>query len=211
MTRRSWIVVGAVVLVLVLAGVGIAVARSGGDDAARGPSGPPSPSPSVTAAPGSAAPEEPDEEPTAGTDPTGGEEEDDASASPEEPVVPEEQPATPPTAAATAAPDGAPAASLREVTVTVPNASYDPSTHAIAAAGIVDDVVETGGRCTLVATSGGARATATATARGDATATYCGTVSLSTADLAPGTWSVVVEYLSATARGASAPVPVQVG
>jgi len=210
MTRRSWIVVGAVVLVLVLVGVGIAVAVSGGEDRAGGPSAPPT---STTPTPTGSAAGDDEEEPSVGDDAAEQEQEEGegASPSPEEPAVPEEAPTGVPTAAPTAAPGEAPVASLRDVTVTVPNASYDPSTRSIAAAGIVDDVVETGGRCTLVATNAGARATATSTARGDATATYCGTVSLSAAGLAPGTWSVVVEYLSATARGASAPVSVQVG
>ena len=208
MTRRSWIVVGAVVLVLVLVGVGIAVAVSGGEDRAGGPSAPPT---STTPTPTGSAAGDDEEEPSVGDDAAEQEEGEGASPSPEESAVPEEAPTGVPTAAPTAAPGEAPVASLRDVTVTVPNASYDPSTRSIAAAGIVDDVVETGGRCTLVATNAGVRATATSTARGDATATYCGTVSLSAAGLAPGTWSVVVEYLSATARGASAPVSVQVG
>lgn len=200
MSRRAWLVAGAVVLVLVLVGVGIAVAASGRNDTAGGASAPPTSSAPTTPTGGAS------EEPPVGVATSGPEAGDDASASPETSAPPEERP----TAAPTAAPGDAPVASLRDVTVTVPNASFDPTTRSIEAAGIVDDLVETGGRCTLVATSAGARATATATARGDATATYCGTVSLSTSDLAPGTWTVVVEYLSATARGASAPAQVQV-
>ena len=202
MTRRAWWIVGAVVGALLLVAGAVALVAARGDE--------PSPPPSTQAASPGPATQVPSPSPTPVPDEEASDEAPPAAPTSPAPEAPPEAPPVAGGPAPTAAPADEPSSSLRTVTVTVPDASWDPA-GSIAAAGIVDDVVETGGRCTLVATSGGARTMATSTARGDATATYCGTLRLPTTDLAPGAWSVVVEYLSATARGASAPVVVQVG
>jgi len=200
-------------VIVVAAGVALYVLRPTTDDAA-GPvptSEAPSPTATATATPApsrtATAPAPSASAPQLETPPA--QSDDDATSPGSAPVVPEPQAA--PSARPTAAPDDSvDDQDLTTVTVTVPTARWDAATETLTAAGIVDGVVETGGVCTLEARSGGEVVRATSTARGDATATYCGSVSVSTADRAAGDWSVTMSYRSSTSTGTSAVVPVGV-
>jgi len=122
------------------------------------------------------------------------------------------QPAPPVTAAPTAAPVEDAPTPTRSVSIFVPAASWEPSENVISAAGIVEDLVETGGTCTLRASAPGQETLTTSVrARGDATATYCGTMTVPLATGTTGTYSVVVEYLSTTSSGRSSASSVAVG
>lgn len=107
-------------------------------------------------------------------------------------------------------PEQTPAADTRASTsVSVVTAAFSPERAAIEVSGLAD-VVEAGGTCTLVVSLGSATATATAAAEADATSTSCGTLAVPRADIAPGRWSAVLRYDSATTTGTSAPVTIEV-
>lgn len=198
-------------MIVVAAGVALFVLRPTPDDPPRSAATSEAPAPTTTTpAPSpsraSAAPTPSAPAPATGTSvPETDDEEPPAS----EPVVDEPQAA--PSARPTAAPDDSTSdRDLATVTVTVPTARWDAESETLSAAGIVEGVVETGGVCTLEARSGGQVVRATSTASGDATATYCGSLSVSTADRASGEWSVTMSYRSSTSTGTSSVVPVGV-
>ena len=68
---------------------------------------------------------------------------------------------------------------------------------------MVSDIVEEDGTCTLVATKGALRETATAGTSTAPASTYCGLMTIPAADLSAGEWQVVVEYESTTHAGRS--------
>ncbi|MDY0891247.1 hypothetical protein [Frigoribacterium sp. CFBP9030] len=197
-------------VIVVAAGVALFVLRPTPDDPPR--SAPTSEAPGPTATTPAPSPSRASAAPTpSATAPTTGaavpETDEEPPAS--EPVVDEPQAA--PSAGPTAAPDDSTSdRDLETVTVTVPTARWDAASETLSAAGIVEGVVETGGVCTLEARSGGQVVRATSTASGDATATYCGSLSVSTADRAAGEWSVTMSYRSSTSTGTSSVVPVGV-
>ncbi|SNR88471.1 hypothetical protein SAMN04488107_0440 [Geodermatophilus saharensis] len=78
------------------------------------------------------------------------------------------------------------------------------------AGGIVGDVVEAGGRCTLTLSRGGVVLTGESEAEPDAASTSCGEVAVSGAALTAGPWDAVLSYASDRSAGESAPFTVVV-
>jgi hypothetical protein len=89
-------------------------------------------------------------------------------------------------------------------------AGWVDADSAIEAAGYVTPVVEDGGTCTLLLTSGDRQASATSTGVADATTTACGDLAVDGGELASGTWTAVLQYSSATSEGVSAPTEIEV-
>jgi hypothetical protein len=87
---------------------------------------------------------------------------------------------------------------------------WNASTGAVEVDAFLGDVVESGGTCTLTLTQGSATATASLPAEPDATSTSCAGLGVAGPELATGTWTAVVTYESATSRGESPTVEVQV-
>lgn len=90
-------------------------------------------------------------------------------------------------------------------------AAWDESTGAVEASGYVSPVVENGGTCTLELEFDGRSVSASAPAEADATTTTCGSLRVASEELAPGRWTAVLRYDSATTAGTSEPVTVEVG
>jgi hypothetical protein len=89
-------------------------------------------------------------------------------------------------------------------------AGWVDADSAIEAAGYVSPVVEDGGTCTLLLTSGDRQARATSSGAADASTTACGGLAVDGSELASGTWTAVLQYSSATAEGTSEPLEVEV-
>ena len=108
-----------------------------------------------------------------------------------------------------AGPSPAPSSALTPATVVITYASWADETSAVEAgayAAVVDDV----GECTLTLTKGSATRTVTVDATLDVSTTSCGRFLIPGADLATGTWTAVVTYVSSTSAGQSDPVEVVV-
>lgn len=78
------------------------------------------------------------------------------------------------------------------------------------ATAMVADLVEEGGSCTLVATKGTTRRTATATTTPGPASTYCALMTVPVTELRPGDWKITVTYVSALHSGTSSEVTVVV-
>ncbi|NEK87954.1 hypothetical protein GCU60_19630 [Blastococcus saxobsidens] len=89
-------------------------------------------------------------------------------------------------------------------------AGWEKGSDAVEAAGYVSPVVEDGGTCTLEVTGDGRTRSASVPAIADATTTVCSGLSIPGAELAPGTWTVRLQYSSATTEGTSQPLDVEV-
>ncbi|WP_113811447.1 hypothetical protein [Blastococcus sp. TBT05-19] len=89
-------------------------------------------------------------------------------------------------------------------------AGWEAGSDAVEAAGYVSPVVEDGGTCVLEVTADGRTRSASAPAVADATTTVCPGLSVPGAELAPGTWTVRLQYSSATTEGTSQPLDVEV-
>lgn len=73
----------------------------------------------------------------------------------------------------------------------------------VSAAGIVSNVFEDGGTCTLILTKGSLRATARSTGITDVNKTTCPTIDIDHNQLQSGQWSAMLEYNSSSAKGSS--------
>ena len=78
------------------------------------------------------------------------------------------------------------------------------------AAGIVNNVFEDGGTCTLVLTKGSLRVTASSVGITDVNKTTCPPVFISSDKLEAGSWNAVLEYNSSSSKGASSPRTINV-
>lgn len=76
--------------------------------------------------------------------------------------------------------------------------------------GIIPDIVESGGECTLTISRGGIVRGESVAASSGRESTYCGLVTIATDGLESGTWDAVLSYRSLTTEGESAPTKVQV-
>ena len=94
--------------------------------------------------------------------------------------------------------------------ISVTFADWNATTAAVEVDGYLAGIVEDGGTCTLTLTSGGRTATAEVPGTADATTTSCGGASVPGTQLAPGTWSAVLTYRSATSTGTSEAAEVTV-
>lgn len=81
---------------------------------------------------------------------------------------------------------------------------------AVEASGIVPEVVESGGRCTLTLTHDGSSVSASTAASDGRESTFCGLVSIDAASLTAGVWSAVLSYHSDSTTAESAPSQVRV-
>ncbi|TKJ35621.1 hypothetical protein [Blastococcus sp. CCUG 61487] len=97
-----------------------------------------------------------------------------------------------------------------EGSVRITYADWNPQARAVEAGGIVPDIVEAGGVCTLTLSMGGASATATIEGLPDARSTNCGGLVVPGEGLSPGTWTAVIDYESARTSASSEPVEVQI-
>jgi hypothetical protein len=80
------------------------------------------------------------------------------------------------------------------VSVQILNAAYDPSTGAIAVAGMVTDLVSSTGTCTATATQDAQSVSAEAAGMADAAVTYCSGLSLALPPGSTGTWTVQLDF-----------------
>lgn len=133
----------------------------------------------------------PDPSPTASALPEGATEPDVAETPLPEPVAPERS-----TSQAPAAPD------LHLADVLISFAATDVVPGAVVVSGYLTGV-ETGGVCTLTLTRGAETFVVEGAAEPDATTTVCGGLTMSTAGLTRGAWTVTLSYLSDTQSGIS--------
>lgn len=75
------------------------------------------------------------------------------------------------------------------------------------ASGIIPEVVETGGECTLTAVGAGGSLTASRAAEAATASTNCGLLRIAASS---GDWSLTLTYTSSTSHGSTAEVPVSV-
>lgn len=80
----------------------------------------------------------------------------------------------------------------------------------VQASGILPDIVESDGECTLTISRDGVTRSESAPASPGPQSTYCGLVNVSAVGLEPGDWDAVLSYRSSTTAGESAPTKVQV-
>lgn len=100
--------------------------------------------------------------------------------------------------------DGEPSPDTGVTTVPVVTfAEWDRGTGLIEVNGYVAGVVEDGGTCTATLGSGASPVTAEAVGSADASTTVCGLIVLDVGAVAPGTWPLVLSYVSSSQPAAS--------
>jgi hypothetical protein len=182
------------VVVALLAGAVVLLAHQLTSPGADEASASPTPSlPSVTATATATASATPS--PTASSEPAPSPSE----SAPQPSVGPDEPPVTA---------EPAPTTPGRAV-LTITFSGYDAAAGAVSVGGFAD-VIETGGTCTLTLTSGSRTASVSRPATADATTTTCGTLSVPRTQLAAGSWSAVLGYVSPTSSGLSDAVTIEV-
>lgn len=124
-----------------------------------------------------------------------------------EPVAPSSDQ---PREVATDAPMTAVAPSGSGVSVVLTYFGWNPATAQVEVDGYVPGVLEAGGTCTLTLTQGANAVTASVPGTPNVSDTDCGGAAVPRDQLAPGAWSAVLSYRSATADGSSTPVEVTV-
>lgn len=85
--------------------------------------------------------------------------------------------------------------------------SYGSDGATVYASGIVPQLTDDAGTCTLTATNGAAEHSASIAAAAAATSVNCGRIRI---DVEPGTWTLTLSYASASHAGRSAPTTVTV-
>ncbi|MCS5716615.1 hypothetical protein N1027_00520 [Herbiconiux sp. CPCC 205763] len=98
---------------------------------------------------------------------------------------------------------------VKTVSVQILNSSFDPSTGAIAVAGMVTDLVSSTGTCTATASQDGQSVSAEAAGMADAAVTYCSGLSLALPAGSTGSWTVELVFTDEGHSG-SAQIPVDV-
>lgn len=89
-------------------------------------------------------------------------------------------------------------------------AAIDADGATISISGYVAGVIESDGACTYVLTGPGDEQRIDSVGAADAGQTSCGVVQLDTGALLSGSWSVALEYASATVTTTSAPTPLEI-
>lgn len=74
----------------------------------------------------------------------------------------------------------------------------------VEASGMLPEVVEEGGRCTLTLVQGAQRVSVEGDTAAGPQSTYCSLLTVPTSELAPGEWTAVLSYRSDTRSGTSA-------
>jgi hypothetical protein len=119
---------------------------------------------------------------------------------------------TEPTDAATASPSPSttPADSRKTVTPFISAAIWDKDSGLLDVEGMVPNVVEDDGTCTLVARKGGTVRMISQPAASAASTTTCNPLQLPGSQLSDGTWTVTISYVSARSKGVAASKTVTV-
>jgi len=89
-------------------------------------------------------------------------------------------------------------------------ADWNDQARVVEAGGILPDVVEAGGVCTLTVSKDDVSVTATIEGLPDARSTNCGGLVVPGESLSPGTWTVVISYESNRSRASSEPTQVEI-
>lgn len=87
---------------------------------------------------------------------------------------------------------------------------WDAESAGIQANGAVNNVVETGGTCTLTATKGSVSRSVSREATVNATNTSCGEITIPRSQLAVGNWTIRLSYSSSKSQGVSGSQTVNV-
>lgn len=194
--RRTALVISlAVILLLGLATGVAALAGWGPFEASTAEADPvPAPAPSVDV---------PEPETTATTAPPPASPEPEATSTesaPADPVGPTPDPTDAPA-------DVTPPPGTDEASVLITYASWEDSTSSVEV-GAYAALVEPAATCTLTLTRGSETTSQTIDALSDVSTMSCGGFQVGKPQVAPGTWTAVVTYDSATSSGTSAPVEV---
>ena len=88
--------------------------------------------------------------------------------------------------------------------------SWDEAQGVVVGGGYVSPVIEDGGTCTLRFDDGADVVIASVEGLADASSTVCGGLRTAPGELAPGRWTVILDYRSATTEGRSEPITVEV-
>lgn len=96
------------------------------------------------------------------------------------------------------------------VSVQVTRAGWDPVLGGIVAVGVIPNILEGGGTCSVSATREGTTVSETVAGEPDAASTVCRETRIGAERLAPGEWKVVIQYISPTSTGESEEVVVVV-
>ncbi|MEN2738048.1 hypothetical protein ABCS02_09670 [Microbacterium sp. X-17] len=115
-------------------------------------------------------------------------------------TVPSPEPSTP-----LPVPSGTPGPSATPVDVVLVSYGNDGTT--VYASGLVPQLAEESGTCTLTATDGATEKSASIAAVSAATSVNCGRIRI---DVTPGTWTLTLSYASTSHSGRSAPTTVTV-
>lgn len=186
-----WVVVGVVVLAALGGTAWLLVARGGTDVAGPGATASPSSTPPASATPTASASPTPSPTPIA---------------TPSEP--PTATPTPTPTPPPTPVPSEPPAPSSSSVSPFISFADWDVQQNGISVSATVPGIVESGGTCTITATSDSGSESPTVSgdypASPSADSTECGSNVLASTELTSGTWSVTVSYVSERSSGISA-------
>lgn len=86
----------------------------------------------------------------------------------------------------------------------------DATDSELEATAMVSDVIEDGGECELIATSGSTTRRATADARSGPTSTFCGLMTIPLDELRAGSWRIVIQYESDAHFGVSEPTDIEI-
>jgi hypothetical protein len=98
----------------------------------------------------------------------------------------------------------------RTASIFITQHGWNSSSGQVEISGYLAGLYETEGTCTVTLTAGSRSVSASTPATPDATSTSCGGLAVPGSKLSSGTWSAVVTYESATSRGTSEPVQVDV-
>jgi len=191
--RRTALVISLSVILLVGIATGVAALAGWGPFDHGTPRPVPSPTISATSpapeATSTMQPPAPSEEPSGAATET----------APAEPVGPSPEPTD----------DPAPPAGTDTATVLITYASWEDTSSSVEV-GAYAALVEPAATCTLTLTQGSETRSQTIDALTDVSTMSCGGFEVARSELAPGTWTAVVTYGSATSAGTSAPVEVTV-
>jgi hypothetical protein len=97
-----------------------------------------------------------------------------------------------------------------EADAVVTRAAISADGSTFTSAGYVSGTTEDGGTCTFLITDGTTRLELSTTGVADATTTTCPEVTVPAADLNPGAWTVVLNYISDSRTLASEPLALEI-
>jgi hypothetical protein len=101
-------------------------------------------------------------------------------------------------------------ATVAEGTVSISSADWNTTTGSVEVDGLVPDVIESTGTCTLTLTKDGTTVTTSRPGFPDASSTSCAGLAVAGTELSPGTWTAVLSYRSNVSTASSQQVEVAV-